>query len=118
MATLCEANKGNNGAVYVNYENKFQITDSNGKATDGKRIVLTSKDGIPKVNITEGIAEAKQRIKLAEEAGADTCNFSFTIERTDTGKPDSRIAKLISRGKVRGGTLVTRFGGFWYKSQK
>ena len=118
MSQLLETNKASNGAIYVNYENKFQVTDANGKSTDGKRIVLTSKDGIPRVNVTEGIAEAKQRIKLAEEAGADTCNFSFTIERTDTGKPDARIAKLISKGKVRASKLVTRFGSFWYKSQK
>lgn len=112
---LVEINAGARDIQYVNFSNPFLVTDNDGNATDGRRINLTSSEGKARVNVTMSVAEMLNMAEQAQDECADTINFSFTIERSDTGKPCKQIAKMIAKRKVRASRLVTRLGGFFYK---
>lgn len=116
MNALMEVWQGTQGAKFINWLNPFNIVDENGKATDGKRVNLTSHEGIGRCNVTAGVAEMRDALATAIEEGAETVNFSFILERSDTGKPCKQIAKLIAKRKIRASKMITRLGGYYYRN--
>tara|TARA_Y100000004_G_scaffold196755_1_gene267919 strand:+ start:3046 stop:3390 length:345 start_codon:yes stop_codon:yes gene_type:complete len=102
------------GSKYINFSSRFNVADHSGNQTDGKRMMLTSRDGVVRFNNTIGIAEAQQLVADAIEAGAETINFSCTIT-SDNNRLLSKLAKLVEKRAIQCGQQITRLGEYFYK---
>ena len=106
------------GSKYINFASRFNVANEEGQATDGKRVNLTQKDGVPRVNVTWSVAEAREAVASAIEEEADVINMSFTINRADNGKPCKKLARLVGKKAYQAGALVTRLGDYFYASKR
>ena len=101
------------GTSFVNFSSKFNVCDHNGTQTSGKRVNLTQKDGVPSVNMTIGVAEARDMIASAIENDAEVINFRFNIQRSDNQKPWKQLARMIEKRAIQASGIVTRFGEYY-----